>query len=287
MTTERACLAGECSVRGVRFGRAGQHGQAAFSLSVPELAFRWGDGAGGSRRLPITGRSGSGKTTLLNLLAGLELPDDGWIAWRFVTEMGERAIEWGRAGPQPKDRVLLHRHLLGLAFQDSTLLPFLTVEENLGYPLRLCGIRRDLARESARSRLATFMTDSEVFMLLGTRASGSDAGPTPDERARAASLFAKRYPRELSGGQRQRVALLQSYIHDPAVVLADEPTGSLDMETRSQIMDVVFRWLEPQKGGVFLWVTHHEQDVQFATAEEWIVVEDGIARLRSAGEAAR
>ena len=138
----------------------------------------------------ITGPSGSGKTTLLHLMAGLELPSAGtvWLEGRALGAMSEHA------------RSLLRRRRIGLVFQSFNLLPGLTVIENVALPLLLDGVGVRTATARAAAALVSFG--------LADRASAR--------------------PAWLSGGERQRVALARALVVDPAIVLADEPTGSLD-----------------------------------------------------------
>lgn len=136
----------------------------------------------------IVGRSGSGKSTLLNLIAGIDLPDNGKIkvAGQVITELGER------------QRTLLRRQHLGIVFQFFNLINSLTVTENVMLPL-------ELNRESHRTQRSR-----EALEQVGL----ADRGDS--------------FPTALSGGEQQRVAIARAIVHQPRVILADEPTGNLD-----------------------------------------------------------
>jgi putative ABC transport system ATP-binding protein len=154
-------------------------------------------------RVAILGPSGSGKSTLLNLLSGIDLPDSGRVrvGGRELTTMTER------------DRTLFRRAHVGFVFQFFNLVPTLTVMENLLLPLELMsssrGGRIDVAGTEAASRLL------EAVDLL--------------DRADA-------FPDRLSGGEQQRVAIARALVHEPVLVLADEPTGNLDQDTGERVM---------------------------------------------------
>jgi putative ABC transport system ATP-binding protein len=182
------------------------------------------DGASGEIRrgefVCLLGPSGSGKSTLLNLVAGIDAPDEGWVEVDGVrlTGLDERA------------RTLFRRERIGFVFQFFNLLPTLTVEENLLLPLELTGRIGREERERARS-------------LLGEVGLESRAGTFPDR---------------LSGGEQQRVALCRALIHEPALILADEPTGNLDPETGERMLELLDR-LVRGAGRTLLAVTHSRE----------------------------
>jgi len=149
----------------------------------------------------IVGRSGSGKSTLLNLVSGIDRADSGEVAVgdRIITSMGE------------PERTLFRRAHLGFVYQFFNLIPTLDVEENVRLALELNGIRGAAARERSAALLA------EVGL---------------GDRLRSAVD-------RLSGGEQQRVAIARALVHEPAVLLADEPTGNLDEETAAQVMRVL------------------------------------------------
>lgn len=149
----------------------------------------------------LLGHSGSGKSTLLSLAAGLEGPDRGRIvcAGRDLARLNARELKRYR------------RQQLGLIFQTGNLLSQLTVRENLELPLRLNGcIRREIERRCAA-------------MLAAIGLAG----------------YEKALPAELSGGEFQRVAVARALIHEPAIVLADEPTASLDSANGRLIVELL------------------------------------------------
>jgi len=173
----------------------------------------------------ILGRSGSGKSTLLNLIGGVDLADSGsiHIDGRDLTRMDERA------------RTLFRRRHIGFVFQFFNLIPTLTVGENVGLPLELNGIAEP---ESSKRVSATLDT---VGLL---------------DRAST-------FPDRLSGGEQQRVAIARALVHDPVLVLADEPTGNLDERTGRQVMELLDH-LTRQSGRNMVLVTHSDDAASFA-----------------------
>ena len=165
----------------------------------------------------ILGRSGSGKSTLLNLISGIDTSDAGSI------EMDGTEVSALRE-PQ---RTLFRRAHIGFIYQFFNLVPTLDVEENVRLVLELNGV----ARNEARQRSAAMLGD----VGLGERLhSVVDA---------------------LSGGEQQRVAIARALVHEPALLLADEPTGNLDDETAVQVMTLL-RSLVERRGATLLLVTH-------------------------------
>ncbi len=165
----------------------------------------------------LVGPSGSGKTTMLSILAALLAPTSGQVLidGQDLAQMNE------------KRRVKLRREKIGFTFQSNNLIPFLTAQENVEFMLRLNG----QANKAGRMRSA------EILARLGL----SD---------RLHNL-----PAQLSGGQQQRVAIARALIHNPAVVLADEPTASLDTERAFQVVETFARLVhENNRAGIM--VTH-------------------------------
>ena len=165
----------------------------------------------------LVGPSGSGKTTMLSILAALLSPTSGQVLidGQDLAQMNE------------KRRVKLRREKIGFTFQSNNLIPFLTAQENVEFMLRLNG----QANKAGRVRSA------EVLARLGL----SD---------RLHNL-----PAQLSGGQQQRVAIARALIHNPAVVLADEPTASLDTERAFQVVETFAKLVhENNRAGIM--VTH-------------------------------
>jgi putative ABC transport system ATP-binding protein len=173
----------------------------------------------------LIGRSGSGKSTLLNLIGGIDVPTAGEIVVDGLPLA--RATE--------ARRTLFRRHHVGFVFQFFNLIPTLTVEENLRLPLELNGRPRDAARARAGALLA------EVGL--------ADRGPA--------------FPEQLSGGEQQRVAVARALIHEPLLVLADEPTGNLDLDTGRQVLDLLDR-LTRRAGRTLVMATHSPEVVGLA-----------------------
>jgi putative ABC transport system ATP-binding protein len=165
----------------------------------------------------LLGRSGSGKSTLLNLLAGIDRPDGG-----HVEVMGHRLSTLGEP-----DMTLLRRRHVGFIYQFFNLIPTLTVAENLALPLELNGTPLAQAMPQIRAMLER--------LGLGSRANA--------------------FPDQLSGGEQQRVAIGRALIHAPALVLADEPTGNLDVETGEQILALLSELFADRRQTLIL-VTH-------------------------------
>jgi putative ABC transport system ATP-binding protein len=174
---------------------------------------------GAGEYVAIVGESGSGKSTLLNLIAGLDRPDAGSV------RIGDLDI----AALDDTARTLVRRERLGFVFQAFHILPHLTVAQNVALPLVLLGEAPEV-----RDRRAT-----ELLAEVGL------AG-------RETSM-----PRELSGGELQRVAVARALVHRPALVLADEPTGNLDPETASVVLDLLAREIRG-RGAAGVLVTHSE-----------------------------
>jgi putative ABC transport system ATP-binding protein len=166
----------------------------------------------------IIGPSGSGKTTLLLLLAGLEQPQGGTIKLNGVSLNDLDADALAD----------LRRDNLGIIFQSFHLIPSLTALGNVSLPLEIAG--KDNARERARTMLEK--------VGLAERAS--------------------HYPSQLSGGEQQRVAIARALVHSPKLVLADEPTGNLDIRTGARIIDILFS-LNADADSTLVLVTHDEE----------------------------
>lgn len=167
--------------------------------------------------LAIIGPSGSGKTTLLGLCAGLDDASAGSV------ELDGQAIE----SMDQDARAALRNRLVGFVFQSFQLIPTLTAIENVLVPLELRG-------ESGRE------IEKEAVNLLTEVGLGDRLD---------------HYPLQLSGGEQQRVALARAFIHRPKILFADEPTGNLDPETSSPIVDMLFR-LNREAGTALVLVTH-------------------------------
>jgi putative ABC transport system ATP-binding protein len=173
----------------------------------------------------IFGKSGSGKSTLLNLISGIDLPDSGeiWVNGQELTSLSER------------DRTLFRRAQIGFVFQFFNLIPTLTVGENVSLPLELNNLSRRDAHERARELL--------------------HAVHLPDRW--------NTFPDKLSGGEQQRVALARALVHDPLLVLADEPTGNLDEEAGTEMIRLLVR-LTRERNGTLILVTHNQEAASYA-----------------------
>ncbi|MGH8328412.1 MAG: ABC transporter ATP-binding protein, partial [Steroidobacteraceae bacterium] len=149
----------------------------------------------------ITGRSGSGKSTLLNILCGIDRPDSGTIELdgREIGSLGE---------PQ---RTVFRRTSIGFVYQFFNLVPTLDVEENVPHALELNGVRGAEARRRSAAMLAIVGLADRLTSPVDT----------------------------LSGGEQQRVAIARALVHEPQIVLADEPTGNLDEATAREIVPLI------------------------------------------------
>ena len=165
----------------------------------------------------IMGPSGGGKTTLLNLLAGLDLPDRGQIILQ-----GRKISDLS-----DHDLTLLRRKEIGFVFQFFNLMPTLTVQENVELPLLLAH-----SSKTQGSRVQTLLE----YVGLWSRAQS--------------------FPAELSGGEMQRVAIARALVHQPVILLADEPTGNLDSENGQKIIELMERAAADFNTTVIL-VTHN------------------------------
>ena len=165
----------------------------------------------------IMGPSGGGKTTLLNLLAGLDLPDRGQIILQ-----GRKISDLS-----DHDLTLLRRKEIGFVFQFFNLMPTLTVQENVELPLLLAH-----SSKTEGSRVKTLLE----YVGLWNRAQS--------------------FPAELSGGEMQRVAIARALVHQPVILLADEPTGNLDSENGQRIIELMERAATDFNTTVIL-VTHN------------------------------
>jgi len=163
----------------------------------------------------IVGASGSGKSTLLGLLAGLDTPSSG-----SVTILGDVLFALDEDG-----RAALRGRCMGFVFQSFQLLPMLTALENVMLPLELAG------SADARGRAQRILER----VGLGERM--------------------QHYPKQLSGGEQQRVAIARAFVTEPALLLADEPTGNLDSATGATVIELLFA-LNRERGTTLLLVTH-------------------------------
>jgi len=173
----------------------------------------------------IVGRSGSGKSTLLNLIGGLDFASSGeiWLLGQSLTELKE------------EQRATIRCRSLGFVFQFFNLIPTLTVIENIRLPLALNGV----SKEEAKIR------SGHLLHELGM------------------ADCAKRFPEELSGGEQQRIAIARAMAHKPAIVLADEPTGNLDLDTARDVLELLDRTCRAQ-GTTLIMATHSREVIGLA-----------------------
>ena len=166
----------------------------------------------------ILGKSGSGKSTLLNLISGIDVPTQG----RIVISNGDQDISVSDL--TEKDRTLFRRRHIGIIFQFFNLIPTLNVLENVTLPLELNGNFSVEVATSLMNRIG-----------LGNRL--------------------ETYPDKLSGGEQQRVAITRALVHNPSIILADEPTGNLDAETGNLVFEILLEFVR-DFGQTLILVTH-------------------------------
>src|SRR5208283_1412874 len=187
----------------------------------------------------IVGPSGAGKSTLLHLLGGLDRPTKGKVLLE-----GEEIVNYSDI-----DLAKTRNQKIGFLFQFHHLLPEFTAVENIGLPRRMMGDSKEKADKRAK----------ELLEQLGLGDRGHHR------------------PGELSGGEQQRVALARALVNNPAVVLADEPTGNLDRQTGTQVLDIIWN-LQKNMNQTFIIVTHDESIAERATRRiriiEGRIVED-------------
>ncbi len=167
--------------------------------------------------LALMGPSGSGKSTLLNLIAGIDKPDSGSvnIGSIDITTLSETDLAHWRANH------------VGFIFQFYNLIPVLTAFENVELPLLLTSLSRKERREHAEAALRAVNLEDRM----------------------------EHYPSQLSGGQQQRVAIARAVVTDPAILVADEPTGDLDKVSATDILELMRR-LNYELGKTIIMVTH-------------------------------
>ena len=181
----------------------------------------------------IVGPSGSGKSTLMNILGLLDRPDSGDY------ELNGKSV----ADLSPEERARARNEAIGFVFQQFHLLPRTTATENVELPMLYSKHSDADIRRKAREALCRVGLEERLT----------------------------HYPSELSGGQQQRVAIARAIVNDPAIVLADEPTGNLDRKSGKQIMDL-FRELN-RNGSTILLITHDDSIAN--TASRVVHIDDG------------
>ncbi|MBY6036775.1 ABC transporter ATP-binding protein [Fictibacillus nanhaiensis] len=185
----------------------------------------------------IVGRSGSGKSTLLNLISGFIQPEVGSISIDHTQVSGFSETDWA-------DFRLNH---LGFIFQSFQLIPSMTAFENVEFPLVLKGVGEQERKQ----------TTIEMLRRVGLES------------------FIHHYPSELSGGQQQRVSIARALILNPPLLLADEPTGSLDSENEKELLSFI-KELNKEYGITFLIITHDHEVASIAHRKVEII--DGSLR---------
>jgi putative ABC transport system ATP-binding protein len=197
----------------------GLNGQTVHALRGVNLSFEGGEFAA------IAGPSGSGKSTFLHLAGCLDTLSGGRIS------VGGQDV----AGLSKKQLALLRRHSIGFIFQAYNLIPVLSVEENIGFPLTLLGVDKREIRDRTE----------QVLRQVGLEG------------------MEKRRPKEMSGGQQQRVAIARALVKKPALILADEPTANLDSKIGREILEIMLR-LNKTEGTTFIFSTHDSMVMDFA-----------------------
>ena len=184
--------------------------------------------------LSIMGPSGSGKSTLFNMIGGLDRPTSGeiFLDGADIASLSERKLAW------------LRSHEIGYIFQTFNLIPTLSAVENVALPMVFGGMQPKEANERAARTL---------------------------DRVGLAHRMSHR-PSELSGGQQQRVACARALANDPAILLADEPTGNLDLKTGAEVL-ALLKELQAEKGTTIVCATH---DMKMLAASDRVVwIRDG------------
>jgi putative ABC transport system ATP-binding protein len=184
--------------------------------------------------ISIVGQSGSGKSTLMNIIGGLDRPTSG----QYLLD----GVDIGKlSGNQLSD---IRNKKIGFVFQLFNLIPRSSALRNIELPMLYGGVGDAERRERAKELLTMFGMRDRMHHM----------------------------PNELSGGQKQRVAIARSIANDPAIILADEPTGALDSKTGRMVMDIFHRLHEQEKKTIVL-ITHNEKLAQ--ETERILMLEDG------------
>jgi len=180
----------------------------------------------------VLGSSGSGKSTLLNLIAGIDLPDQGEVRidGKSLGQMSE------------KNRTLLRRRTMGFVFQSFNLIPTLNVYENLMLPLELNQISKNTG------------IIKQMLEALGLK--GREES----------------HPDRLSGGEQQRVAIARALMHQPSLLLADEPTGNLDAETSQETLKLINHLVHRSRTTMIM-ATHSQEVIEWV--DRVLGIEDG------------
>jgi putative ABC transport system ATP-binding protein len=185
--------------------------------------------------ISIMGPSGSGKSTLFNMIGGLDKPSEGkvYIDEVDIAQLDAYELAWMRC------------RKIGYIFQTFNLIPVMTALENVMLPMVFAGLKTDEAQDRAKEILER--------VELGHRL--------------------KNKPSEMSGGQQQRVAIARAFANDPAIILADEPTGNLDLQTGKLIIELL-RGLNREKGVTIISATHDHK--MLAVSDRILWIRDGV-----------
>jgi putative ABC transport system ATP-binding protein len=181
--------------------------------------------------ISIMGPSGSGKSTLFNMIGGLDKPSEGkvYIDEVDIAQLDAYELAWMRC------------HKIGYIFQTFNLLPTQTALENVMFPMIIAGLKTDEAQEKAAAILKRVELSHRMFNR----------------------------PSEMSGGQQQRVAIARAFANDPAIILADEPTGNLDLQTGKLIIELL-RQLNKERGATIISATHDHKMLAVSDRILWI-----------------
>ncbi|MFC0180285.1 ABC transporter ATP-binding protein [Thorsellia kenyensis] len=182
----------------------------------------------------FAGKSGSGKSTLLHLIGAMDLPSKGQIVFEDydITKKSDKELSFFR------------RNHIGFIFQSFNLLPILTASENVEYPLMLQGVSKKERKKRAKLALEEVQLDNKL----------------------------NHYPRELSGGQMQRVAIARAIVHNPRLIIADEPTANLDSQTGIDIINLLQNMIKNHN--IALVLASHDESI-INQADESIFIKDG------------
>jgi len=181
--------------------------------------------------LSIMGPSGSGKSTLFNMIGGIDSPTEGMV---FIDEIDVAQLD-------SFELAWMRCHKIGYIFQTYNILPVLTALENITLPMTFAGLSPDEAREKGAEILRTVGLGERIFHR----------------------------PFELSGGQQQRVAVARAIANDPVILLADEPTANLDVETGQEIIDLLCK-LKEERGMTVISATHDMKMLDVSDRILWI-----------------
>jgi len=181
--------------------------------------------------ISIMGPSGSGKSTLFNMVGGLDKPSEGkvYIDEVDIAQLDAYELAWMRC------------HKIGYIFQTFNLLPTQTALENVMFPMIIAGLKTDDAQEKAAAILKRVELNHRMFNR----------------------------PSEMSGGQQQRVAIARAFANDPTLILADEPTGNLDLHTVKWIIELL-RQLNKERGVTIISATHDHKMLAVSDRIFWI-----------------